>query len=167
MKTPLSPRLNKWFSEQDCDPMQICQIFENIPGISFFIKDTNHRLLHINKRFLPRLGVSSNDELYGKTDFDLFPPRLAEHFRKDDRTVIDTKQPMLNILELVFNSQGLPDWYLTNKYPLLNGDGNVVGVIGTVRPYGEENPVHNQDLKWERDDEIGRAVSYIRGNFRY
>lgn len=166
MKTPLSPRLNKWFSEQDCDPMQICQIFENIPGVSFFIKDTNHRLLHINKRFLPRLGVSSNDELYGKTDFDLFPPRLAEHFRKDDRTVIDTKQPMLNILELVFNSQGLPDWYLTNKYPLLNGDGNVVGVIGTVRPYGEENPVHNQDLKWERDDEIGRAVSYIRGNFR-
>ncbi|MDG1138484.1 MAG: AraC family transcriptional regulator [Opitutales bacterium] len=166
MNSSLCPKINKWFSEQDCDPMQICQIFENIPGVSFFIKDTNHRLLHINKRFLPRLGVATNDELYGKTDFDLFPPRLAEHFRKDDRTVIDTRQPMLNILELVFNSQGLPDWYLTNKYPLLNSDGNVVGVIGTVRPYGEENPVHNQDLKWERDDEIGRAVSYIRGNFR-
>ena len=166
MSSSISPKLNKWFSEQNIDFAQIFQVFENIPGVSFFVKDTNHRLLHFNHRFLPRIGVESNDELYGKTDFDLFPPRLAEHFRKDDRTVIATKQPKLNILELVFNSKGLPDWYLTNKYPLLNSDGHVVGVIGTVRPYGEENPVHNQDLKWERDDEIGRAVSYIRQNFR-
>ena len=73
---------------------------------------------------------------------------------------------MLNILELVFNSQGLPDWYLTNKYPLLNRNGDVIGVFGTVRPYGEKHPAHSQELKWERDDEIGRAVSYIRENFR-
>ena len=30
----------------------------------------------------------------------------------------------------------------------------------------DEHPAHNQELKWERDDEIGRAVSYIRENFR-
>ena len=161
-----SSRVGKWFGEQDCDPMQIFVLFENIPGISFFVKDTNHRLLFMNQRFLPRIGLSTNDELYGKTDFDLFPPRLAEHFRRDDRAVMESKQPMLNILELVFNSQGLPDWYLTNKYPLMNRQEQVVGIIGTVRPYGEENhPVH-ADLKWERDDEIGRAVSFIRNNFR-
>ena len=95
-----------------------------------------------------------------------FHPVLAEHFRKDDCTVMESKQPMLNILELVFNSQGLPDWYLTNKYPLFNKSGDVIGVFGSVRPYGQENPVHYQELKWERDDEIGRAVSYIRNNFR-
>ena len=156
-----SPRLCRWFDEQDCDAMQVFQLFENIPGISFFVKDSNHRLLHMNKRFLPRIGIATNEELYGKTDFDLFPPRLAEHFRKDDKTVMETKQSLLNILELVFNSQGLPDWYLTNKYPLMNRNGDVIGVIGTVRPYGDEHPAHNQELKWERDD-----VSYIRENFR-
>ena len=57
---------------------------------------------------------------------------------------------MLNILELVFNSQGLPDWYLTNKYPLLNRNGDVIGVFGTVRPYGEKHPAHSQELKRER-----------------
>ena len=67
---------------------------------------------------MPRIGLDSNEELFGKTDFDLFPPRLAEHFRRDDQVVMQTKEPMLNILELVFNSQGLPDWFLTNKYPL-------------------------------------------------
>ena len=153
MKPFTSTRLCMWFDEQDCDAMQVFQLFENIPGISFFVKDSNHRLLYMNKRFLPRIGVATNDELYGKTDFDLFPPRLAEHFRKDDKTVMETKQSLLNILELVFNSQGLPDWYLTNKYPLVNRSGDVIGVMGTVRPYGDKHPANNQELKWERDDE--------------
>lgn len=152
--------LGDWFESSNCDSVQIKILFENIPGVSFFVKDANHRLVSVNEGFLPRLGLSSERELLGKTDFDLFPPRLAEHFRRDDRLVIESKKPMLNILELVFNSQGLPDWYLTNKYPLFDRNGVVVGIIGTVRPYGDG------ELKWERDDEIGRAVSYIRKNFR-
>jgi AraC-like DNA-binding protein len=152
--------LGEWFDSSNCDSVQIKILFENIPGVSFFVKDTKHRLIAVNDGFLPRLGLSSESELFGKTDFDLFPPRLAEHFRRDDRMVIESKKPMLNILELVFNNQGLPDWYLTNKYPLLDRSGSVVGIIGTVRPYG------GGELKWERDDEIGRAVSYIRKNFR-
>lgn len=152
--------LRDWFESSNCDSVQIKILFENIPGVSFFVKDANHRLVSVNEGFLPRLGLSSERELLGKTDFDLFPPRLAEHFRRDDRLVIESKKPMLNILELVFNSQGLPDWYLTNKYPLFDRNGEVVGIIGTVRPYGDG------ELKWERDDEIGRAVSYIRKNFR-
>ena len=152
--------LRDWFESSNCDSVQIKILFENSPGVSFFVKDANHRLVSVNEGFLPRLGLSSERELLGKTDFDLFPPRLAEHFRRDDRLVIESKKPMLNILELVFNSQGLPDWYLTNKYPLFDRNGEVVGIIGTVRPYGDG------ELKWERDDEIGRAVSYIRKNFR-
>mgnify|MGYP001395220899 FL=1 len=152
--------LGDWFESSNCDSVQIKILFDNIPGVSFFVKDVNHRLVSVNEGFLPRLGLSSERELLGKTDFDLFPPRLAEHFRRDDRLVIESKKPMLNILELVFNSQGLPDWYLTNKYPLFDRTGEVVGIIGTVRPYGDG------ELKWERDDEIGRAVSYIRKNFR-
>ena len=101
--------------------------------------------------------------MYGKTDFDLFPARLAEHFRRDDREIFETKKAKLNILELVFNGQGLPDWYLTNKYPLFNDHKDVIGLMGTVRPYGDGD---NKELKWERDDEIGRAVNHIRNHFR-
>jgi AraC-like DNA-binding protein len=108
------------------------------------------------------LGLSQQ-ELFGKTDFDLFPARLAEHFRRDDRDIFESRKPKLNILELVFNSQGLPDWYLTNKYPIFNDRADVIGLMGTVRPYGDGE---NKELKWERDDEIGRAVNHIRNNFR-
>ncbi|MDA7822035.1 AraC family transcriptional regulator [Opitutales bacterium] len=154
--------VTEWFESNQCNPLLLSELFEDLPGVSFFIKDKEHRLVMVNDGFLPRLGLSQ-EELFGKTDFDLFPARLAEHFRRDDRDIFETKKAKLNILELVFNSQGLPDWYLTNKYPLFNDRGDVAGLMGTVRPYGDGE---KKELKWERDDEIGRAVNHIRNHFR-
>jgi len=154
--------VTEWFESNQCNPLLLSELFEDLPGVSFFIKDKEQRLVMVNDGFLPRLGLSQ-EELFGKTDFDLFPARLAEHFRRDDRDIFETKKAKLNILELVFNSQGLPDWYLTNKYPLFNDRGDVAGLMGTVRPYGDGE---KKELKWERDDEIGRAVNHIRNHFR-
>lgn len=69
-----SSNFSRWLSNCDFDPFQLCKPFENIPGVSFFIKDAESRLLYMNKKFLPRIGLDSNEELFGKTDFDLFPP---------------------------------------------------------------------------------------------
>ena len=151
-----------WFEKNQCNSLLVASLFDDLPGVSFFVKDREHKLVMVNAGFLPRLGLSQQ-ELFGKSDFDLFPARLAEHFRRDDREIFETKKPKLNILELVFNSQGLPDWYLTNKYPLFNDRKDVIGLMGTVRPYGDGD---NKELKWERDDEIGRAVNHIRNYFR-
>lgn len=43
---------------------------------------------------------------------------------------------------------------------MFDNEENVVGLIGTVRPHDDG------ELKWERDDGIGRAVGIIRQNFR-
>ncbi len=154
--------VTEWFEQNQCNALLLTNLFDDLPGVSFFVKDREHRLVMVNSGFLPRLGLSQ-EELFGKSDFDIFPARLAEHFRRDDREIYQTKKPKLNILELVFNSQGLPDWYLTNKYPLFNDHNDVIGLMGTVRPYGDGD---NKELKWERDDEIGRAVNHIRNHFR-
>ena len=71
--------------------------FGSIAGtMSFFIKDRDHRLITVNESLLMRFGLDSKEDLIGKTDFDLFPPRLAEHFRREDRVVFETKKPRLN-----------------------------------------------------------------------
>ncbi|MBT5717885.1 MAG: AraC family transcriptional regulator [Opitutae bacterium] len=152
--------LQNWFEDINSSAAQLSLIFENIPGVSFFIKDINHRLIFVNKSLLNRFGLDDEEQLKGKTDFDLFPPRLAEHFRREDRIVFETKKPRLNILELFFNKQGLPGWCLTNKYPIFDSSGDVVGIMGTVRPHDDG------ELKWEREDGIGRAVGLIRQKFR-
>ena len=152
--------LHTWFEESNSSAAQLSLIFENIPGVSFFIKDLSHRLIFVNESLLNSFGLERAEDLCGKTDFDLFPPRLAEHFRREDRIVFETKKPRLNILELFFNKQGLPGWCLTNKYPMFDGTGEVIGIMGTVRPH------YDGALKWEREDGIGKAVGLIREKFR-
>ena len=64
--------LTEWFAAQNCDSVQIGVLFENIPGVSFFVKDLDHRLVAVTEVFA-KMGLSSEEELFGKSDFDLFP----------------------------------------------------------------------------------------------
>ena len=32
-------KFSNWFNQVNCDTVQLCQLFESIPGVSFFIKD--------------------------------------------------------------------------------------------------------------------------------
>ena len=135
------------------------KLFSHIPGISFFAKNEKLQLIAANKRFWDRLPVKSEAELIGKDDFELFPQRLAENFRKDDLEVMSTGQPKLDILELFFDSQGLPDWFLTNKFPIFNHEGKVIGVMGTVKSLARSEHTLYPNLQFNR------AVEYLRGHF--
>ena len=135
-------------------------LFEHIAGVAFFMKDGQSRLVAANRHFYERLGFRSERELIGKDDFALFPARLAEHFRHDDAEVLRSGQPKLNIIELFFNRQGIPDWFLTHKLPVRDRRGRVVGIIGVTQSYGFGSKVREPYLA------IDRAVSLIRERFR-
>ena len=107
-----------------------------------------------------RFGITEESEIIGKDDFALVPARLAEKFRIDDEEVMRTGEAKWHIVELFFNRQGLPDWFVTDKMPVRDKCGRVIGVMGIVRAYGsapEEVHTHQQ---------IARAVEHIRSHFR-
>lgn len=135
-------------------------LFDHLPGISFFVKNRDFRIVAANRAFWERLGARSEAEVIGREDFQLFPAQLARKFRADDEEVVATGRPKLKIVELFFNRQGLPDWYFTNKFPVFGRDGSVIGVMGTVQSYGGRKSafVHHQ--------KIDRAVTYLREHFR-
>ena len=85
---------------------------------------------------------------------------LADQFRRDDLKVMETGEPMLGIVELFFNRQGLPDWFLTNKLPVVGRDGAVIGVMGTVQSYARQAKLNQHFVQ------IEAAVDFIRDNFR-
>lgn len=136
------------------------QLFDLMPDVSFFAKDRQFRLMCVNQRFVERLGYQNEAQLIGKTDFDLFPPRLAESFRRDDEDLLRTCEPKVNIVELFFTDQGIPDWFVTNKLPLRDRKGELIGIMGTVQSYEHRRQVLQPYL------ELDRAVNYIRENFR-
>ena len=110
-------------------------LFGHLPGLSFFAKDAEFRIVAANAHFYQRFGFSKESDILGKNDFELFPQRLAEHFRADDEEVMRSAKPRLNIVELFFNQQGIPDWFITNKLPVYDAKGRVIGVMGTTQSY--------------------------------
>ena len=134
------------------------RLFDHLAGVAFFAKNTDCEIMAANQSFLRRFGFKEEEEILGKNDFELFPETLAESFRADDREVMASGEAKLGIVELFLNRQGIPDWYVTNKLPLYDREGTVIGVTGTVQVY------EIQRRMGERYGEIGRVVDEIRSN---
>ncbi len=99
------------------------------------------------------LGVSSMEEVVGKTVFDFFPHEAAVHFQADDNLVIRTGKSIVNRHESVIDENGNKTWLATTKVPLRNRDGEIVGLVGigrdiTERKRSEEQLAHyNEQLR--------------------
>jgi AraC-like DNA-binding protein len=54
----------------------------------------------------------------------------------------------------------VPDWFITNKLPLRDQRGSLIGIMGMVHSYeGRREVLH-------RDMQLDRAIAYIREHFR-
>jgi AraC-like DNA-binding protein len=136
------------------------RLFDHLPEISFFAKDLTFRIMGASQGFIARFGLKTEEEVIGRDDFQLFPHRLAANFRRDDEDVFRTGEPKLNIVELFFNDQGVPDWFITNKLPLRDQRGRVMGLMGTVHSLeGRRDMLHPFG-------QLDRAIAYIREHFR-
>ena len=139
---------------------QFYVMLDHLPGVSFFAKDKDFRMIAANQQFIERFGCKEESEMIGKDDFSLFPPRLAENFRRDDEEIMRTGEPKLNIMELFFNRTGIPDWFITNKLPIFDRKRKVIGIMGITQSYEGRKQVLQPYLQ------IDRAVEWIRSHFR-
>jgi PAS domain S-box-containing protein len=135
------------------------KLFDHIPGILFFAKDRAGHLLAANRALLKLYGYREEEEFWGTTDFDHLPLSLAEKFRQDDLQVIETGQPMLEIVEIFMNRTGNPAWFLTNKLPIRSQEDEVIGVMGIIQDYEKQ-------LKFlPVDSDLTPALDYIQANY--
>jgi PAS domain S-box-containing protein len=111
-------------------------VIDNLPD-SIYIKDAAGRKMLVNSADLRFMGLDGETEALGKTDFDLFPPELAEQYSVVDRAVIETGQPSLNQEEFVVGRDGRQHWLLTSKLPLRDEQGNITGLLGIGRDITE------------------------------
>lgn len=137
-------------------PQQFQQLFEHLPGVSFFVKDRQSRMICASQPFWEHLGAKSEAEILGKTDDDFFPPHAADHFQRDDQLVMTTGRPLIGRVELWYNEQRVLDWFVTNKLPVRDTHGKIIGVMGTVRSYeGQRRTMLPMSL-------INSTVDFIR-----
>lgn len=104
---------------------------------TFYFKDKNSRFLFISKVVALRLGIEDPDYVIGKTDFDLFRETHAIEAYKDEQYIISTGKPILGKVEMETWMDGSVTWVSTSKYPLSDGEGNIIGTWGVSRDITE------------------------------
>ncbi|MBN2489187.1 MAG: PAS domain S-box protein, partial [Methanosarcinaceae archaeon] len=112
-------------------------VLDSIPAAVFW-KDSDLIYLGGNRTWLKATGLKSLEEVIGKSDNDLpWEKEQTESFQENDRRVIESGIPEYNIIEAFRQTDGTYAWARTNKVPLLDKEGNVVGVLGTYEDITE------------------------------
>jgi diguanylate cyclase (GGDEF)-like protein/PAS domain S-box-containing protein len=107
-------------------------VLDNIPA-GVFWKDRDGRYLGCNQLFAGDAGLKVPGEIIGKTDNDVAWREQAERYRADDREVMESGRPKLHYEEDQTAGDGSRRWLETSKIPLTDGEGKVIGVLGTYR----------------------------------
>ena len=125
-------------SANEINKLQLYRIIANQIPQRVFWKDLDLRYVWANRRFADDCALDNPEQLVGKNDFELpWTKEQADFYRADDMHVMRTGEPKINIIEPQTRSDGSQAWLHTNKIPLKNEHGEVIGMIGTYEDITE------------------------------
>jgi PAS domain S-box-containing protein len=122
-------------------------LVENIPQF-IFRKNMEGEFTFANQKFCAILGKPL-EEIIGKTDFDFYPPELAEKYRQDDLDVIRSES-LFETVEENRKPDGERIFVHVLKTPIRDARGIVVGVQGIFWDITEQKRAEEL-LRAERD----------------
>ncbi len=127
-------------------PEIIRRVLDAIPNAVSW-KDRDLCYLGCNARFADVAGLATPGDIVGKTDHDMPWADQAARYRADDARVIDTSVPRIDDEEQQPQPDGTSRWLLISRLPILDAEGSVVGVIGTIKDItASKNQEHQQTL---------------------
>jgi AraC-like DNA-binding protein len=121
------------FFQQIGSLQQLVRLFDLMPDVSFFMKDREGRFVALNRLGCEFCNVKSEREALGKSDRDFFPAARAEEYLAADLEVMESGFPKLNRIEPAPEREGSPHLVITNKIPLRDANGLVIGLAGFSR----------------------------------
>jgi AraC-like DNA-binding protein len=149
-------------------PSHFAELLDCLPDVLAWVKDRQGRYRWVNRAFLIQYSLdhpsgkafASVEHIQGKTDYDLSPAFLADQFRHDDEHVLAGHR-IVNRLERVGESQGTTVWNITDKIPVVNAKGAIIGTAGVTRAAGLASRLEATALGF------GPALAHMRTNFHH
>ena len=134
------------------------ELFDRLPDVVFFAKDTAGRYVAVNRTLVQRLGMKEKAELVGRTTRDVFPTPLGERYLAQDLAVCRTGREISDLLELHLYPDRLEGWCITSKIPIRDAAGRAIGLAGTSRDV--HSPAAESSM-----EELAEAVLHIREHY--
>src|SRR5258705_2972231 len=127
------------------DSFHLAELFDFVEGMLAWVKDRHGRYLWINRAFLIQYafdhpgadGLVSAEKILGKTDYDLSPAFMADQFRLDDEQVLCGHR-IINRIERVGEFEGMTAWNITNKIPVFDAKGTIIGTAGITHALSKD-----------------------------
>jgi len=156
MRKQTEEALRRKIEEQDA-------LWTGTPDL-LYIKDKDSVYLAANPAFA-ELNNLSCDEICGKTDFDIYPPKVAGKLRAEDRTVIKTGEALKSIEHSLEKPTGTTIQTITTKAPLRDPTGAVTGIIGITHDVTERAELERQVRQSQKMESIGTMAAGIAHDF--
>ncbi len=114
-------------------------VFDAVPDVVFFVKDSDARYAVVNQTLVKRVGANSKQALLGRRAEEVFPGPLGRSYTAQDFQVLRTGRPVLDRLELHLYPGNAAGWCLSSKFPT-SDRGGVVGVSRDLRRPNDRHP---------------------------
>ena len=154
---------------------EISSILKYTPAV-VYIKDVAGRYLHVNSRYEELFQVR-NEDIRGKTDYDILPKQVADQFRSHDTAVL-TDNHSRQVEERIPQEDGMHT-YLSVKFPVYDATGSIRGVCGIAADITAEKKAQEQlrrlsasimdnqeqersAIARELHDELGQVLTALR-----
>ncbi len=127
-------------------------LMDHIPD-SIYFKDRESRFIAINRAMVRLFGKADPSELLGKTDLDVFSADHAFRAMEDERRIIETGEPVVNLEEKETWPDGHVTWVSSTKMPLCDPRGRIIGTFGISRDI---------TLRKRAEQELARVAGELR-----
>jgi len=121
----------------------LAALMDSLPD-SIYFKDMASRIIAVNQAMVKWHGVKNRQVLLGKNDFDLFTEEHARQALADEREILDSGIPLVNLEEKETWSDGHHTYVSTSKMPLRDERGRIIGTFGLSRDITERKEAQEQ-----------------------
>ena len=153
-------------------------LIDSLPDI-IFVKDAEGKKIIANRADVKSMRASSEADVIGKTDIELYPNDIGLRGYDDDMSVLKQGVSILNKEEFFLDDAGNKRWMVTSKIPVIDESGKIIRLLGighniTARKeseeilsklnedlyaQSEELKVLNAQLTKQKEQELEKAIA--------